>query len=41
MNEKSKGLKVKITLINFNLQQETYTYNCRTLLNKPKKRKRL
>jgi hypothetical protein len=37
MNEKSKGLKVKITLLHFNLQQKTYTYNCRTLLNKPKK----
>ncbi len=39
MNEKSKGLKVKITLIHFNLQQKTYTYNCRTFINKPQKPK--
>lgn len=40
MNEKSSGLKVKITLIHFNLQAETYTYNCRTFLNKPNKTKK-
>jgi len=39
INEKSKGLKVKITLIDFNLEAETYTYNCRTFLNKPSKNK--
>lgn len=37
MNEKRKGLKVKITLIDFNLQAESYTYNCRTFLKKPLK----
>ena len=37
INEKSKGLKVKITLIYFNLKAETYTYNCKTFLRKPKK----
>ena len=39
VNEKKSGLKVKITLIHFNLQQETYTYNCRTFLKQPKKNK--
>jgi hypothetical protein len=33
-NQKTKGLKVKITLIHFDLKTETYTYNCRTFLNK-------
>jgi hypothetical protein len=37
INEKSSGLKVKITLIHFNLQAETYTYNCRTFLKKTKR----
>lgn len=34
MNEKKEGYKVKIKLICFNVQTETYTYNCRTFLNK-------
>lgn len=41
MNEKSSGLKVKIKLIHFNLQSETYTYNCRTFLKKQIEIKRL
>jgi hypothetical protein len=36
MNEK-KGYKVKIKLIWFNVQTETYTYYCRTFLNKKAK----
>lgn len=36
-NQKNTGLKVKITLINFDLKTETYTYNCRAFLKKKAK----
>jgi hypothetical protein len=39
--EKREGLKVKITLIDFDLQKETYTWNCRTFLNKKIKTKQI